>query len=114
VDIGGLAQLKGIKATPKGLRLGSGVTYRELLDSALVRKHASLIVEATNGIGDRQVRNRGTIGGSIAHADPASDLPAVLWHSAPRSPRGPSAARARFRRRSSSWARSPRRSRRAS
>lgn len=78
VDIGGLAQLKGIKATPKGLRLGSGVTYRELLDSALVRKHAALIIEATNGIGDRQVRNRGTIGGSIAHADPASDLPAVL------------------------------------
>ena len=78
VDIGGLAQLKGIKATPKGLRIGSGVTYRELLDSAQVRKHAPLIAEVTKGIGDRQVRNRGTIGGSVAHADPASDMPAVL------------------------------------
>lgn len=78
VDIGGLAQLKGIKATPKGLRIGSGVTYRELLDSAQVRKHAPLIAEVTRGIGDRQVRNRGTIGGSVAHADPASDMPAVL------------------------------------
>ena len=78
VDIGGLAQLKGIKATPKGLRIGSLVTYRELLDSALVRKHASLIAEVTEDIGDRQVRNLGTIGGSVAHADPASDMPAVL------------------------------------
>lgn len=78
VDIGGLAQLKGIKTTPKGLRIGAGVTYREILDSALVRRHAPLLTEVTAGIGDRQVRNRGTIGGSAAHADPASDLPAVL------------------------------------
>jgi carbon-monoxide dehydrogenase medium subunit len=78
VDIGGLPQLKGIKATPKGLRIGAGVTYRELLDSALVRKQAPLIAEVTEGIGDRQVRNLGTIGGSVAHADPVSDMPAVL------------------------------------
>jgi carbon-monoxide dehydrogenase medium subunit len=78
VDIGGLAQLKGIKATPKGLRIGSLVTYRELLDSALVRKTAPLIAEVTEHVGDRQVRNLGTIGGSVAHADPASDMPAVL------------------------------------
>lgn len=78
VDIGGLPQLKGIKTTPKGLRLGGGVTYREILDSALVRKHAPLLAEVTAGIGDRQVRNRGTIGGAVAHADPASDAPAVL------------------------------------
>ena len=78
VDIGGLAQLKGIKATPKGLRIGSLTTYREILDSALVRKHAALMTEVTEHIGDRQVRNVATIGGSTAHADPASDMPAVL------------------------------------
>ena len=78
VDIGGLAQLKGIKATPKGLRIGSLTTYREILDSALVRKNAALMVEVTEHIGDRQVRNVATIGGSTAHADPASDMPAVL------------------------------------
>lgn len=78
VDIGGLVQLKGIKTTPKGLRIGSLVTYRDLLDSALVRRHAPLMAEATANIGDRQVRNLGTIGGSVAHADPASDMPAVL------------------------------------
>ena len=78
VDIGGLAQLKGIKATPKGVRIGSLVTYRELLDSALLRKQAPLIAEVTEHIGDWQVRNLGTIGGSVAHADPASDMPAVL------------------------------------
>ena len=78
IDIGGLEQLKGIKATPGGLRIGAGVTYREILDSALVRKQAALVAEVTNGIGDRQVRNRGTIGGAVAHADPASDIPAVL------------------------------------
>lgn len=78
VDIGGLAQLKGIKATPRGLRIGSLTTYREILDSALVRKNAALMTEVTEHIGDRQVRNVATIGGSTAHADPASDMPAVL------------------------------------
>ena len=78
VDIGGVAQLKGIKATARGLRIGALVTYREILDSALVQKHAPLVAEVTENIGDRQVRNLGTIGGSVAHADPASDMPAVL------------------------------------
>lgn len=78
VDIGGLPQLKGIKRTPKGLRIGAGTTYRELLDSGLVRTDAGLIAEVTGHIGDRQVRNIGTIGGSLAHADPASDMPAVM------------------------------------
>ena len=78
VDISGLTQLKGIKATPRGLRIGSLVTYRELLDSGLVKKHAALVAEVTENIGDWQVRNLGTIGGSVAHADPASDMPAVL------------------------------------
>jgi carbon-monoxide dehydrogenase medium subunit len=78
IDIGGLPQLKGIARSPKGLRIGAGTTYRELLDSALVRREAPLIAEVTEHIGDRQVRNVGTIGGALAHADPASDMPAVL------------------------------------
>ena len=52
--------------------------YRELLDSAVVRREAPLIAEVTEHIGDRQVRNIGTIGGALAHADPASDMRAVL------------------------------------
>ncbi len=78
IDIAGLAQLKGIARSPKGLRIGAGTTYRELLDSALVRRDAPLIAEVTEQIGDRQVRNVATIGGALAHADPASDMPAVL------------------------------------
>ncbi len=78
VDISGLPQLKGITRGPKGLRIGAGTTYRELLDSALVRSDAPLIAEVTEHVGDRQVRNLGTIGGGLAHADPASDMPAVM------------------------------------
>jgi carbon-monoxide dehydrogenase medium subunit len=78
IDIAGLPQLKGIARSPKGLRIGAGTTYRELLDSALVRREAPLIAEVTEDIGDRQVRNVATIGGALAHADPASDMPAVL------------------------------------
>ena len=78
VDIQGISQLKGIKTTPRGLRIGAITTYREILDSALVRKHTPLLAVVTENVGDRQVRNLGTIGGSVAHADPASDIPAVL------------------------------------
>ncbi len=78
VDIGGLEELKGIEAKGRGVRIGAGTTYRGLLDSALIKEKYPLIIEATNGIGDTQVRNRGTIGGGLAHADPASDMPAVM------------------------------------
>jgi aerobic carbon-monoxide dehydrogenase medium subunit len=78
VDISGVPQLQGIKDTPKGLRIGAATTYRDLLDSALVKRKAPLIAEVTGHIGDRQVRNLGTIGGGIAHPDPAADMPAVM------------------------------------
>jgi len=78
VDIGELAELRGIAAKGRGLRIGATTTYRELLDSPLVAERAPLIAEACRTIGDVQVRNRGTIGGGVAHADPASDMPAVL------------------------------------
>lgn len=74
VDIGDLAELKGIRPTADGgLEIGALVTYAELLQSTTL----PIAVECISGIGDIQVRNRGTVGGSISHADPASDLPAL-------------------------------------
>ena len=74
VDIGRLAELKGIKATTDGgLEIGALATYAEILASTQL----PIAVQCLSGIGDIQVRNRGTVGGSISHADPASDLPAL-------------------------------------
>jgi carbon-monoxide dehydrogenase medium subunit len=78
VDIAQLKQLRGIAKAAGGVKIGAATTYRELLDSALLRKQYPLIAEVTERIGDRQVRNVGTIGGSLAHADPAADMPAVM------------------------------------
>jgi carbon-monoxide dehydrogenase medium subunit len=78
IDISRLQDLKGIEEKGRGARIGAGATYRDLLESNLLRERFPLILEATETIGDLQVRNRGTIGGSLAHADPASDMPAVM------------------------------------
>ncbi|MFN8619418.1 MAG: xanthine dehydrogenase family protein subunit M [Chloroflexota bacterium] len=79
VDIGRLPELHGIReGADGGVIIGSAVTYREVLESALVAERAPLITEVVNDIGDVQVRNRGTLGGSLAHADPASDIPAAV------------------------------------
>jgi carbon-monoxide dehydrogenase medium subunit len=78
VDISRLEELKGIAEKGRGARIGAGATYRELLESELLRERFPIIAEATEIIGDLQVRNRGTIGGSLAHADPVSDMPAVM------------------------------------
>ena len=77
VDIGRLRELKGVRKLDDGrLAVGSLTTYAELADSPA--RHYGLIRDALSDIGDVQVRNRGTVGGSVAHCDPASDLPAVL------------------------------------
>lgn len=78
VDIGQLDELKGIHKVKDGVRIGATTTYRDLVESKLLRERYPMLVEATEGIGDLQVRNVGTIGGSIAHADPASDMPALM------------------------------------
>lgn len=79
VDIGRLAELQGIReGADGGVIIGSAATYREVLESALVSERAPLLTEVIHDIGDVQVRNRGTLGGSLAHADPASDIPAAV------------------------------------
>jgi aerobic carbon-monoxide dehydrogenase medium subunit len=78
VDIGRIPDLKGISASGGLLRIGSLTTHAELASSAELRSACPMLPEAAAMIGDAQVRNVGTIGGNIAHADPASDLPTVL------------------------------------
>jgi carbon-monoxide dehydrogenase medium subunit len=78
LDIGGLTELRGVEEYRRGARIGATTTYRDLLESQLLRDRFPLIAECTENIGDLQVRNRGTVGGSLAHADPASDMPAVM------------------------------------
>ncbi|MEO8228165.1 MAG: xanthine dehydrogenase family protein subunit M [Chloroflexota bacterium] len=79
VDIGGLPELRRIRELPDGdLGIGATVTYREVLDSEVATARVPLLALAIQGIGDVQVRNRGTLVGSIAHADPASDMPAIV------------------------------------
>lgn len=78
VDISGIAQLKGIAKAKGGVRIGAATTWRELLESKFVARECPLIAEVVPHIGDVQVRNLGTIGGSIVHADPASDIAAAM------------------------------------
>ncbi|MBM3783948.1 MAG: xanthine dehydrogenase family protein subunit M [Acidobacteria bacterium] len=78
IDIGRIAELKGVSVSGSTLRIGSLTTHAAVATSPEVRKHAPALSEAAAQIGDPAVRNRGTIGGNVAHADPASDVPAVL------------------------------------
>ena len=77
LDIGRLKELKGVRKLDDGrLAVGALTTYAELAESPA--RFYGLIRDALPDIGDVQVRNRGTVGGAVAHCDPASDLPAVL------------------------------------
>ncbi len=78
IDIGRVPELRGIAAAGESLRIGSLTTHAELASSAALRRAAPALAEAAAVVGDPAVRNRGTLGGNIAHADPASDLPTVL------------------------------------
>ena len=78
VDIGGVGGLSDIRAAGGEIHLGARVTHRQIETSDLVRRASGLWSDAASGIGDPQVRNWGTIGGSVSHADPSSDWPAVL------------------------------------
>ncbi len=78
VDIGAIKGLCGIQVRGKALWIGATTVHADVASSGLVRKSCPVLAEAAAQIGDVQVRNRGTIGGSIAHADPAADFPTVL------------------------------------
>ena len=78
IDIGRVSELRGISLGAGELRVGALTTHHEVATSEMVREHLPILAEAAAKIGDPAVRNRGTVGGNIAHADPASDLPAVL------------------------------------
>ena len=78
VDIGRIGGLRGISNGSGALRIGALTTHAEIAASADVKANAAALAEAAGQIGDPAVRNRGTIGGNVAHADPASDLPTVL------------------------------------
>jgi carbon-monoxide dehydrogenase medium subunit len=78
IDIGRISELKGITSTGTSIRIGPLTTHAELASSQVLRTSCPMLAEAAAQIGDAQVRNCGTIGGNVAHADPASDMPTVL------------------------------------
>jgi aerobic carbon-monoxide dehydrogenase medium subunit len=78
IDISGVAELAGITADGDELVIGAATRHADLAGSALVRSDAPLLAHAASLVGDPQIRHRGTIGGSLAHADPAADLPMAL------------------------------------
>jgi carbon-monoxide dehydrogenase medium subunit len=78
IDIGRIPGLSGIREKDGRIEIGAGTVHHEVATSALLRDRCPVIVDAAADIGDPQVRNRGTIGGSLAHADPSADYPAVV------------------------------------
>jgi carbon-monoxide dehydrogenase medium subunit len=78
VDISQIADLKGIRRDGSNLVIGAGTTHAEVASSQEVRSAIPALAKLASGIGDAQVRNRGTIGGSVANNDPAADYPAAV------------------------------------
>lgn len=78
IDIGRIAGLSYIREEQDAVAIGALTTYTQIERSELLRDRFAIIPEATSVIADQQVRNRGTIGGSLAHADPAADMPGVI------------------------------------
>jgi len=78
VYVGALAELRRVEEGDSFVEIGAAVTHGEIENSRLIRRMCPLLLETASEIGDLQVRNMGTIGGSIAHADPAADYHAAL------------------------------------
>ena len=78
IDTGHIPELSYVREQDGHIAIGAGTTHAELAASSLIASRIPMISEAAASIGDVQVRNKGTIGGSIAHADPAADWPAAL------------------------------------
>ena len=77
VDVGGLDELRGVSDAGDSLVIGARTTHLQLVRDPLVAEHCGLLAQAAATVADPAVRHRGTLGGSLAHADPAGDLPAV-------------------------------------
>ena len=78
IDIAHIPDFAGIREAGGVIEIGAGTTHHDVATSALLRDRCPMVAEAAATIGDQQVRNRGTLGGSLAHADPAADYPAVM------------------------------------
>jgi aerobic carbon-monoxide dehydrogenase medium subunit len=74
IDLGGIAELKGVREDGDRIVIGAMTPYFEIIGDDLVKEHVALLVQATQTVADNQVRHRGTLGGALAHADPAGDL----------------------------------------
>ena len=77
VDLRKLSELRQVKVTDAGIALGAMVRWRDILDAPALRHAHPLLVTAVEHIAHYQIRNRGTVGGSLAHADPAAELPGI-------------------------------------
>jgi len=78
IDLGTVAGLRGVRMDGNTLAIGALTVHTDVASAELVQKHLPGLADAASVIGDLQVRNRGTIGGSIAHADPGADFPVML------------------------------------
>jgi carbon-monoxide dehydrogenase medium subunit len=78
VDVGELAELRGVTDTGDALLIGARTTHYDLVHDPLIAAHCGILAQAATTVADPAVRHRGTLGGSLAHGDPAGDLPAVV------------------------------------
>jgi aerobic carbon-monoxide dehydrogenase medium subunit len=78
VDVGGIDELQGVTHEDGSLLIGARTTHYQLVHDPLIAEHCGIIAEAAAMVADPAVRHRGTLGGSLAHGDPAGDLPAVV------------------------------------
>ncbi|MGH3491765.1 MAG: FAD binding domain-containing protein [Sciscionella sp.] len=74
IDLGKIAELRGVREEGDSIVIGAMTTHHDVIGDELVRAHAALLAETTATVADAQIRHRGTIGGALAHADPAGDL----------------------------------------
>ena len=78
IDIGRLPELAGVRDQGGRIEIGAGTVHHQVATAPLLRERCPIVADAAAAIGDPQVRNRGTLGGSLAHADPSADMPAVM------------------------------------
>ena len=78
IDIARIPELRGIRKKDGRIEIGAGTVHHDVATSSVLQDECPIIAETAAAIGDAQVRNRGTLGGSIAHADPSADYPAAL------------------------------------